>query len=85
MVAHSFAELNKAAGDQFNHRVAECRLASVVSNLIVYQKHLNFLWIYFLFTELLPISLQILDTCPKKWTVKLEKAVGASRCTERTE
>ncbi|XP_034254983.1 N-acetylgalactosamine kinase [Thrips palmi] len=30
LVAHSFAELNKAAGDQFNHRVAECRLASVI-------------------------------------------------------
>lgn len=30
VVAHSFAELNKAAGDQFNHRVAECRLASVI-------------------------------------------------------
>lgn len=30
IVAHSCAELNKAASDHFNHRVAECRLASVV-------------------------------------------------------
>lgn len=30
LVAHSFAELNKAASDQFNQRVAECRLASVI-------------------------------------------------------
>ncbi|KAK3918688.1 N-acetylgalactosamine kinase [Frankliniella fusca] len=30
LVAHSFAELNKAASDHFNQRVAECRLASLV-------------------------------------------------------
>ncbi|KAJ1524989.1 hypothetical protein ONE63_009840 [Megalurothrips usitatus] len=30
LVAHSFAELNKAASDQFNQRVAECRLAAII-------------------------------------------------------
>lgn len=30
IVGHSLAELNKAANDQFNCRVAECRLAATV-------------------------------------------------------